>query len=185
MRSAISLYMIFVMLTIAAQAHIVDTTLPPVIRPGTLELGIDGSLVAIEGVTQVSLMLRGGTFFSIADLTLMGEAEGGYSYTNTLGALDLQIATGITGTFGGKTVWPYLALAGGIRQEWIGSFAQQRYPVGADLGARFLVSRGAGLRVAYRYRMILNDPVSRYSEHRLVLGVSLLLENPAVAGPGD
>lgn len=174
MKRAISL--IFFLLHGFALAQSTDTTLPAVIRPGTIEIGLDGSLMSVEGLTRISMMLRGGTFLALSPVLLTGEAEAGYSYMNALGALDLQFGAGITQAIGGRSVWPYLAFSGGIRQEWVGSFSQVRYPVGGDLGVRVMLSRAAGLRIAYRYRYILNDPVAAFQEHRLLFGASIFLE---------
>ena len=169
----------------AAFAQRSDSVRAPAIRSGAVELGIAGSLTAVEGLARVSLMLRAGTFRSIGGLLSGAEVEAGYSYTNALGAVDLQGSISLTGAAGGGIVWPYVAIAGGIRQEWLGSFSQVRYPIGCDIGMRLLLSDGAAVRTGYRFRRVLNDPVSTYSEHQILLGISLLVENTPNATSGE
>jgi hypothetical protein len=165
----------------AVTAQTTDTLHTPTIRPGSIELGMAGSLTAVEGLARVALMLRIGTFVATGPITLGGEVEAGYSHTNALGAVDLQGAIAITGSAGEGVVWPYIAAAGGIRQEWLGSFSELRIPIGGDVGLRLLLSDGAAIRIGYRYRRVLNDPVSAYTEHQIVLGISLLLGNRPAA----
>ena len=77
----------------------------------------------------------------------------------------------------GKTGAARIALAAGVRQEWLGSFREDRYPVGLHLGARFLLGDRVAARLEYRYDRFLGDPVADFDEQRLVFGLSLLLRN--------
>ena len=80
-----------------------------------------------------------------------------------------------------STAYVYIGVAGGLSQEWIGSFSQVRYPIGFDAGIKALVSRRAAITVSYKFRRLLNDPVADYSEHRFVAGISIMFRN----GRGD
>jgi hypothetical protein len=59
----------------------------------------------------------------------------------------------------------------------LGSFSQARYPVGLALSARVLFDARVAMRVEYRFRRVLNDPVADFTEHRVLTGLSLLLRN--------
>jgi hypothetical protein len=91
--------------------------------------------------------------------------------------MDVSALAGWTRSIGTTSLYPYVAVGGGVRQEWIGSFADARYPVGFDVGLRALVSSGADLRVNYRLRRVLNDPVDDFTEHELRVGIALLFRN--------
>ena len=91
--------------------------------------------------------------------------------------LDVGAALGALAQPGGGTMYTFANVAGALRQEWIGSFRQTRWPVGFDLGVRFLTGRHSLFRVEYRYRRVLSDPVANYTEHGFMSGISLLLRN--------
>ena len=55
---------------------------------------------------------------------------------------------------GKSAVYPYLAIGGGLRQEWLGSFKQIRYPLGINLGLRTLINQHAAIRLEYKLRRI-------------------------------
>ena len=77
----------------------------------------------------------------------------------------------------------FVAGAAGLRQEWIGGFQEARYPVGLGAGVLLLTSAAAGLRIEYRFRRVLHDPVADFSEQRLLLGLSLFLRNRGAPSP--
>ena len=98
-----------------------------------------------------------------------------YSTQQSLDELGLEAAVGWLPARG--QVLPFVAVAGGVRQEWIGSFRETRYPVGFDAGARLLLSPRVGLRGEYRFRRMLDDPVADFSEHRVLMGISVFWNN--------
>lgn len=142
-----------------------------------MELGIAGSLLHVEETTRADVMLRGGTFAVLGPGRLGGEMEVGYGHTSELDLLDLLWNVSWQIPVGSGTVWTGIALAAGVRQEWLGSFREDRYPVGLHLGARFLLGDRVAARLEYRYDRFLGDPVADFDEQRLVFGLSLLLRN--------
>ena len=149
----------------------------PQLRQGCVELGIAGSLLHVEETTRADVMLRGGTFAALGRGRLGGEMEMGYGHTSELDVLDLLWNVSWQMPLGAGTVWPGIAVSAGVRQEWLGSFREDRYPVGLHLGVRFLLGDRAGVRLEYRYDRFLDDPVANFDEQRLVFGLSLLLRN--------
>ncbi len=153
------------------------------IAPGAIEIGAGGALVAVEGSTRASLAARAGTFIAAGPGRLGFEIEPAWSHVGELdglewgGAVSWQLATGSSADAF------FVALAGGWREEWLGSFRQARFPVGLNFGCRALFSRRGGIRTEYRYRRLLHDPVAAFSEHQVLVGVSLLFRNDTPAAP--
>src|SRR5207249_7343046 len=136
--------------------------------PGAIELGLAGSVTSVEGSTRGVIALRGGTF-SLSRAGLTGaEAEVLYSHVGSLDQMDLEGNLSLQRAAGESPAYPFLAAAGGVRQEWLGSFRQARYPVGFNLGVRYLVAERGGFRVEYRYRRVLRDPVAEFTEHQVL-----------------
>jgi hypothetical protein len=147
------------------------------LRPGAVELGFGAALSSVEGDTRATVSVLGTTFLRLwGGLAGLG-ADVGYTHVHSLDILDLEAHVTWQKSFRGTAVYPYVGAGGGLRQEWLGSFRTPRYPVGVDLGFRVLVSPGAALRTGYRWRRVLGDPVSNFSEHRLDVGFSVLFRN--------
>jgi hypothetical protein len=150
----------------------------PAISAGAWELGLTGALTSVEGDTRWSLGIDGARFLPLGGGFAAPGAELVYSHQNALDLLAVGAGIVWLRRWGRSPVYPYLGPGAGFRQEWIGSFRTTRYPVGADLGLRVMVSEGALLRVEYRFRRILGDPVAGYTEHRVGVGVALVLGAP-------
>jgi hypothetical protein len=145
------------------------------IREGTVELGVSGMLTSVESTLQAKLGLRGGTFFE-APLGLWGaEAEFSYATVRSLHQFDVEANVSWTLPVDAKGIFPYLALAGGVRIEHVGSFRQTLVPLGISAGLRVLVSDYAGVRLDAKVRRVTNDPVQNFTEVNLALGLSLFL----------
>ncbi len=149
----------------------------PSLHAGAVELGLSGALTIIEGSTRASVGIDGSRFFHAPGGLAIATAEIGYSHVNELDNLDAAVLIGWTRPIGATSLYPLLAIAAGVRQEWIGSFAEARYPVGFDAGVRALVSTRANIRVSYRLRRVLNDPVEDFTEHEIRIGIALLFHN--------
>ena len=149
----------------------------PRLQPGAIEIGLGGSLTSVEGNTRSSIGILGSTFLGLGPGLVGVGADLTYTHVSSLDVLDLEGHVGWQWPVSSTSLYPILGVGGGIRQEWVGSFRTTRYPVGIDLGLRALVSSGAAVRVEYRLRRVLGDPVSDFTEHRALFGVSLLLEN--------
>lgn len=155
-----------------------DTIHSPVkLHAGAIELDLSGSLLDMEGVSRYALALRSGIFFEAPAGLGAVELELGYSRVSSLDLLDLGVHISWQRAFWESPVYPYLGLAGGFRQERLGSFDQVPYPVGVITGVRVLLGQQAAFRTDFEFLRILNDPVQDYSERKLVLGVSLLFRN--------
>jgi hypothetical protein len=149
----------------------------PRLYPGAIELGIGLSAVTIEGSSRWTLGVRAGSFNGVGDGLLGYEVDFDYTHVSELDVLDVQGQLTWQRSLGAGVVYPFLAVGGGPREEWIGSFRQARWPVGAGLGVRVLAGDRAAMRAEYRYRRILNDPVADFSEHQLWVSFSVLFHN--------
>ncbi len=144
-----------------------------------------GSLSAVEGDVRGAVALRGCGFAALWGGLGGVELETDYSHVRGLDEWGLGASLSWQRRWGGSSVYPYLALGGGWRQEWLGSFAEARFPLGAALGARALAGERAVVRVEYRVRRVTHDPVADFTEQQAWLGISLLFRNRARAeGPG-
>jgi hypothetical protein len=147
------------------------------IRPGAVELGIAGALSSVEGSTNVATRVRSGSFAGLGRVTAGAEAELGYEHMRALDRLDALATLSASFRAGGSSVHPYLGATGGLRQEWVGSFRQSRFPLGACVGVRALVGERVGLRVDYRWLRVLDDPVADFTEQTLGVGLSIFFRN--------
>ena len=154
-----------------------DRSSAPYLRAGAIELGLSGSITVIEGISRAAVTVRTGTFTQVPGGLAGIEMELSYSHVSSLDWIDLQGNLSLQRAWGQSSAYPYIALGGGLRQEWLGSFRQVRYPVGFNLGLRALVGQQAALRAEYKFRRILHDPVSNFSEHQLVVGLSIFFKN--------
>ncbi len=151
----------------------------PRIAPGAVELGIAGSLVSIEGATRATLALRAGSFVALGPGLAGLEIEPAWLHVSELDGLEVQALLSWQPSTRPWADRFFAGLAGGVREEWLGSFRETRYPVGANLGIRFLLDARAGFRAEYRLRRVLDDPAGAFTEHHMILGLSIFLRNPA------
>ena len=160
-----------------ARAQADNTPRTPRLHPGAIELNLSGSMVAIEGTSRYDLAIGSGMFFEAP--VGFGEAalEIGYSHVSSLDVLDLQASASWQRAFWDSPLYPFIALGVGIRQEWLGSFEQIRYPVGVSAGFRFLFSPEVAFRTDYKLRRVLNDPVRDFTEQQFLVGISVLFRN--------
>ena len=147
------------------------------LRPGAVEIGFAGALASVEGVTHATLALRGGGFRGAWSGLTGFEAELGYNHQRALDTVDLAGSVSWQRAVGANPIYPFASIGGGLRQERLGSFSQARYPVGFGLGLRALFGERAAVRIEYRCRRVLNDPVADFTEHQALTGISLLFRN--------
>jgi len=154
-----------------------DSSTASTLKSGAIELGLAGSLTMVEGSSRTTLAARTGVFKS-AWRGLSGiETEIAYSHVNALDRLDWEALLSWQRTIKKSSVYPFIALGGGLRQEHLGSFSQARYPLGLNLGIRALITPQAAIRTEYKFRRILHDPVANFSEHHIVVGLSIFFKN--------
>jgi hypothetical protein len=135
-------------------------------------------MTTVEGITSGTFLVNGSYFFRAAK-GLIGLGAGfGFHSIEDLSETDLEGIVSWQGRFNDTSTYPYLSVGGGLRHEEIGSFGQNRYPLGFGLGVRTLLGQRGGVRVEYRFRRILNDPSSDFSEHRVMLGLAVYFRNP-------
>jgi hypothetical protein len=147
------------------------------LRSGTVEIGAAGALSSVEGDTRATVSVLSTTFRPLfGGLAGLG-GDAGYTHVNSLDVLELEAHATWQKPLRGASVYPFLGVGGGLRQEWLGSFRTARYPLGIDSGFRVLLTSTTAIRTEYRWRRILGDPVADFSEHRLLVGVSLLFSN--------
>jgi hypothetical protein len=150
---------------------------PARIWPGAIELGLAGALTSIEGTTRATMEVRAGTFVAVSSGLAGLELETQYHHQRALDAVDLQGAISWQQPIADGAAYPFVTVGGGVREEKLGSFSQARYPIGLGLGLRVLFGPRAAIRVEYRYRRVLGDPVAGFNEHQVLSGISLLLRN--------
>jgi hypothetical protein len=154
----------------------------PVLRPGAIEIGVGGSMTTVEGITHGAVSVRGGYFLNALRGLVGAEAVWGFSHVESLDETELEIALSWQRRFAKSASYPFVSIGGGLRNEEIGSFGDVRYPLGFSIGVRSLVGQRGGFRIEYRYRRVLDDPISDFSEHHITIGLSLFFHNP---GNGD
>ena len=150
---------------------------PATIHAGAVELGVAGALTSVEGIQTGTLWVRTGMFAQGLGGLVGGELSVGYSHVSSLDRFDLAGAVSWGKRWGRSGNYPYVSLAGGWRQEQVGSFGHGRFPVGFGIGMRSLVGQRAGFRVEYGYRRVLNDPVADFNEHEITFGLSIYFRN--------
>ena len=167
----------FVPMLAKAQSGSADSRLAPYIKSGAIEAGFSGSLNVVEGISNTSAAIRNGTFWGLFNGLAGAELEVAYSHVNSLDVIDLQGFLTWQRKLGKSAVYPFVAAGGGLRQEFIGSFQLSRYPIGFGVGLRMLITQSSVIRVEYKLKRILNDPVSNFTEHQVRFGISILFKN--------
>jgi hypothetical protein len=144
---------------------------------GVVGLGATGAFTSVEGATSGSFGLEGAYFTGLGAFRPRFAVGVGYRRVADLDALDVEASVGLMRRIGHSSAHPFVAAAGGVRQEWIGSFSDGRFPLGFDVGLTTLASPSAAFTAAYRFRRLLDDPVSDYNEHTVAFGVTILFHN--------
>jgi|GEM_PF-4773752 len=173
-RHLILIVLLTTLLPSAAPAHATELLL----HPGALEAGLAGTLTSVEGNAVAAVDLDLARYTSASNRLFAAEIRAGYRHAAALDELSLEgsLAWMINS---GQNLYPYVGLAGGLRETWVGSFRQARFPIGFNLGLRNPLSARAALRFEYRWRRILDDPVANFTEYQLVAGVSVFWHNEA------
>jgi len=175
-----SAFIFFHLLMVFAQnllAQQNDSSAAIVIKSGAIELGLVGSMTIVEGSSRTTLAARIGVFKSARSGLFGFETELAYSHVNALNWLDWEGLLLWQRALKKSSVYPFIALGGGLRQEHLSSFSQARYPLGLNLGIRALIAPQAAIRTEYKFRRILHDPVANFSEHHIVVGLSIFFKN--------
>jgi len=146
----------------------------PSIHAGDVELGVRMAAVQIDRSTHTDLGLRLGRFFS-AHLFLEGEL--GYAHLLELDRLDLGLSAAWSFRTPEEHFHPYVGFGASLREEWIGSFQRSRWPVGPELGARFLVGSRALVRTELRLRWVQDEANETFLETQFALGIALRFPN--------
>lgn len=147
------------------------------LHSGAIEAGLAGSLTVSQGVSNATVFLRGMFFRDIGGKNLLGVGlESGYAHIRSLDQIDVQ-ATIAWQRKTLRTAHFFALIGGGLRQEFLGSFQQSRFPLGFNLGVRNMLSHSAALRFEYSFRRFFSDPVANFSEHRLIAGISIFFRN--------
>jgi hypothetical protein len=149
----------------------------PELHPGALEIGVSAALERVESTTASTIALRAARFMAAGNGRAAFEAELAHRHLGPLDELEFSGSVGWLAHPSAAPIYPFLALAAGVRQEWLGSFRLARYPVGVNVGMRVLAGAGALFRFEYRYRRVLDDPIADFTEHQLMSGLSLLFGN--------
>lgn len=149
----------------------------PELHPRAWEVGVSAAATRFEGTTAATIALRVARFAAAGAGRAALEAEVAHTHQGPLDELEVAGSLGWLAHPRPGPVYPFLAIAGGVRQEWLGSFRLARYPVGVNVGARLLAGPGALVRIEYRWRRLLGDPVADFTEQQVMTGLSLLLGN--------
>lgn len=147
----------------------------PTLRSGHREAGLSGSLTHSDGATNVDLALHGATFRGRGTWLVGAEIELGWSHRRQSDLGELLFVPQATRAWApDRVVWPYVGAIVGWRQQWLGSFEDARFPVGATVGLRVLMSDRSAVRISYRTVRLLDDPVGELWEQQVRWGASLL-----------
>lgn len=166
--------LVFVCLVIPAQAGAQEGY---ALRSGAIELGLAGSVTSVEGATSSLLRVDAGVFRTAGGVMLEYGGGAGWSRVSELDVLDLEGSFSALRRLGDSSTYALLAVTAALRQEWVGSFNQVRYPVGVSAGFKALAAKSAAGTLTYEYRRILEDPVRPVNEHRFVVALSILFRN--------
>jgi len=154
-----------------------DSSTAIALKSGAIELGLAGSMTIVDGSSRATAAIRTGLFKS-APRGLFGiETALTYSHANALDLIDWEVLFSWQRRFKKSPIYPYIAVGGGLRQEHLGSFSQARYPMGLNLGIRAFIAPQAAIRTEYKFRRVLHDPVKSFSEHQIVIGISIFFKN--------
>jgi len=178
--ASIAVASVWLVLSVVPAVAQVESLQAPSLFPGAIEVGGMGSLTTVEGVASGAFGLRAGMFF-FAPLGLL-EAEVGTSYrhVSSRNIFDAELAASWQLRLRASGTYPFVSVGGGVRHEEVGSFGATRYPLGVGVGARALLSPRVAVRAEYQYRRVLNDPVSDFNEHQVLLGLSVFFRNRLV-----
>jgi hypothetical protein len=147
------------------------------LRSAAVEIGLSGAFSSVEGASTALFGLRAGQYRRAGSIPFTYSAGIAYHHVSDADELELEAALAAVGRIGDSSAFALAGVAGSLRQEWVGSFSQDRYAVGVDLGVKFLASASAAGTIAYQYRRVLGDPVSDFNEHRVTVGLSVLFRN--------
>jgi len=150
---------------------------PAQIQSGAVELGLSGSFTSVEGTTTSRFGIGLGQYRAPGGVLIRYGGTVAHERVSDLDAVDIEATLSAYARLGEANAWGFLGLAAGLRQEWIGSFSDDLYPVGFDTGLKLLASSSAAGTVSYQYRRVLGDPVSDFNEHRFVIGLSVFFSN--------
>jgi hypothetical protein len=156
-------------------AHSVETD--GYVKSGAWELGFNGAIISREGAVTTTLWLFTNRFWVRGTVPLSAGASVAYSRVSDLDRVDLEGLAAVYKQLTESSAYVYIGVAGGLSQEWVGSFSQARYPFGLDAGIKAFVSRRAAVTVTYQFRRFFNDPVADFNENRFVAGLSIMLNN--------
>jgi hypothetical protein len=131
----------------------------------------------VEGTTTSRFGIGVGQYRNPGGVLIRYGGLVAHERVSDLDVLDLE--AGLSGylRLGDANAWAFLGVSAGLRQEWIGSFSDDLYPVGLDVGLKLLASRTAAGTLSYQYRRVMGDPVSDFNEHRLLIGLSVFFRN--------
>jgi hypothetical protein len=153
-----------------------DTTdVGAAICAGDVELGFSASFVQVDRSLRGTAGCGGGLYVPL--LQGLGSGELVLRYRHLRALDELEILGGMTWQprHVSIAVYPYAGVLAGVRQEWIGSFATARTPLGIQMGARILISESSLIRCGLHALRVLGDPVEDFTEWEFVLGIALLI----------
>lgn len=151
-----------------------------VLHTGAIQLGAAGALSSVEGSVTSRVGLRVARHFgagSSTDPRVLLDARLDHQHVSDIDVVDLGAGVLALHRVGESGTYVEGGVVASLRQEWVGSFSEARYPVGVDLGLLTLLSARAGFDVVYAYRRVLSDPVADYNEHRVSFGISVFFAN--------
>ena len=149
----------------------------PSIQNDAVEIGFSGSLTAVDRASNVSVSIHGGKFYPLFEGLAEPELSISYSHIRSLDVIDLQALFSWHTFWQNSVVYPFWSIGGGLRQEWLGSFQDVRYLMGFNTGIKVLFSNFSAMRIEYILRRVMDDPIANFTEHKLTIGISVLLKN--------
>lgn len=153
-----------------------DSTAAFRLRTGTVEIGLSGALSAIDGNTSLTVMLRSAYFIEVIGRLWAFEGATAYTHVASLDRWDLLATFSVQLPVKAISAVGFAGFQAGLRQEWLGSFSQARYPVGVAGGVKFFLTPAAAFRLDYSFRRFLHDPVQDFNEQQILLGISIFVK---------
>lgn len=148
---------------------------PGRIHSGAIEALVGGELTRVERTTTSRIALGVARYAAGGRLRLGVDIS--HSHVSDLDVLDLEIRPAWVVPVGHDGMHLVVGVGGALRQQWVGSFSENLYPVGVDFGVKALAGSRAALTVRFAWRRVLGNRISDFNESRIVASLSVWFRN--------
>ncbi len=139
-----------------------------------LEFGVSGRFVSIDGVADGAIALSLDRYARPRSRVAVSVGVvARYQHIAERDVVEPSLRVGLMLCRESTQTFPFLRGSLGLRREWLGSFSENRHPIGFDLGMKAFLGGRAAMTTAYEFRRVLSDPVKNFNEHAVSVGVSV------------